>query len=276
MSLFISSLNSGSNGNCYYVGNSTEAVLVDAGISCKETEKRMKRLGLSMDKVKAIFVSHEHSDHIRGIPVLAKKYSLPVYATPGTIRKSYFGFGKNTLINYSAAVPVQIGSLSITAFPKLHDAADPHSFVVECNGTRVGVLTDIGAVCGHVEQHFNSCHAVFLESNYDEEMLHNGKYPIHLKRRISGGEGHLSNIQALQLFKLKKGPQLQTIILSHLSRENNCPQLVRDLFAEHADGVQVVVASRYEETPVFSVAGEIAAGESLLFSGSRPGQIALF
>src|SRR5687768_116180 len=102
MSLFITSLNSGSNGNCYYVGNDTEAILVDAGISCRETEKRMKRLGLSMDKVQAIFVSHEHSDHIRGIPVLAKKYSLPVYITPGTLRYCNFNLEPQVVHTFSA------------------------------------------------------------------------------------------------------------------------------------------------------------------------------
>lgn len=277
MSLFITSLNSGSNGNCYYVGNGSEAVLVDAGISCREIERRMKRLGLGMEGVKAIFVSHEHSDHIRGIPVLAKKYSLPVYATPRTIRNSFFGFGKNTLVHFSAGIPVNIGSLSILGFPKLHDAADPHSFIVEYNGVRVGVLTDIGAVCGHVEQHFSQCHAVFLESNYDEGMLERGSYPFHLKKRIRGGEGHLSNRQALELFQSKKAPYLQKLILSHLSKENNCPKLVHSLFSSAAEGVEVIVASRYEETPVFNIAAEEQPGvERIVYSGSRPGQIALF
>src|SRR5688572_24911000 len=122
MSLFITSLNSGSNGNCYYVGNDEEAVLVDAGISCKETEVRMRRLGLSMDKVKAIFVSHEHTDHISGIPVLARKYKLPVYITPGTLKNCFFNSRHYPIHLFKAYEPVTIGSLTISGFPKLHDA----------------------------------------------------------------------------------------------------------------------------------------------------------
>src|SRR5690554_1013593 len=141
MSLFISSLNSGSNGNCYYVGNHQEAILIDAGISCRETEKRMNRLGLSMEKVKAIIVSHEHSDHIRGIAVLAKKFRLPVYITSKTLIHSRLNLDHSLVKTFSAAEEIEVGDLRITAFPKHHDAVEPHSFVVECHETRVGVFT---------------------------------------------------------------------------------------------------------------------------------------
>src|SRR3982751_5689500 len=113
MSLFITSLNSGSNGNCYYVGNEKEAVLVDAGISCGEIEKRMKRLGLSMEKIKAVFVSHEHTDHIKGIPVLSKKYKLPVYITPGTLQFGRLYLEKNLIRSFHSYVPVSLGDLSV-------------------------------------------------------------------------------------------------------------------------------------------------------------------
>src|SRR6266498_3260418 len=118
MSLFIASLNSGSNGNCYYIGNDNEAVLIDAGISCREIEKRMKRLGLLIEKVKAIFVSHEHSDHIFGIPVLSNKYRLPVYITSGTLKYSRLSIEKHLIIPFYAYEPVIIGQLSVNAFPK--------------------------------------------------------------------------------------------------------------------------------------------------------------
>lgn len=123
MSLFITSLNSGSNGNCYYIGNEREAVLIDAGISCRETEKRIARLGLSMHKVKAIFVSHEHSDHVSGIPRLASKYQLPVFITPHTLRGARFTGGRFPIQSFQGYEPVWIGELCITAFPKLHDAS---------------------------------------------------------------------------------------------------------------------------------------------------------
>ncbi|HCN83196.1 MAG TPA: MBL fold metallo-hydrolase [Sphingobacteriaceae bacterium] len=252
MSLFITSLNSGSNGNCYYIGNSEEGVLIDAGISCRETEKRMQRLGLSMQMVKAIFVSHEHSDHINGIPVLARKYQLPVYITDSTMQA-----GRLSLAHLSGAYrayePVKIGSLTVTAFPKLHDASEPHSFIVEYKGIKVGVFTDIGLACSHVVDHFKQCHAAFLEANYDEEMLDNGNYPIYLKNRIRNGWGHLSNKQALQLFLDHRPAFMSHLLLSHLSKNNNCPELVGKLFSPHAGNTNVVIASRYNETPVYCI-----------------------
>lgn len=255
MPLYITSLNSGSNGNCYYVGNAQEAVLVDAGLSCRQIEVRMKRLGLSLQLVKAIFVSHEHSDHISGISQLAYKYQLPVYITGPTLRSARFtklGFPTRSL---QADEPVWVGDLLVTAFPKEHDAADPHSFLITGQGVNVGVFTDIGVACEQIVHHFRQCHAVFLEANYDENMLETGRYPYFLKQRIRGGKGHLSNQQALELLKTHKPDFLSHILLSHLSKENNCPQLVQELFAPHVDRTELIVASRHAETPVYTVEG---------------------
>ncbi|WP_114781260.1 MBL fold metallo-hydrolase [Botryobacter ruber] len=281
MQLYITSLNSGSNGNCYYIGNEREAVLVDAGISCRETERRMKRLGLSMHKVKAIFVSHEHSDHIKGIPVLAKKYRLPVYITPETYRYSRLDLEQVEVLPFQAHEPVQIGHLTVTAFPKFHDAADPHSFMVSCGGTNVGVFTDIGAPCDHVMRHLSQCHAAFLEANYDEELLERGHYPYYLKKRIRGGRGHLSNRQALALFTACKPEFMSHVLLSHLSKDNNCPKLVQELFTTHASGTAVVVASRFEETPVFNIScthvpASKAAAVAMVAGAEKPRQLQLF
>ncbi|MBC7903148.1 MAG: MBL fold metallo-hydrolase, partial [Gemmatimonadaceae bacterium] len=130
MSLQIASINSGSNGNCYYIGNNTEAVLIDAGISCREVEKRMERMGLNINKVKAIFISHEHTDHIFGLPVISRKYKLPVYITGNTLKGGKQKIEPSQVYHFSAYQPVTIGEITITAFPKHHDAADPHSFIV--------------------------------------------------------------------------------------------------------------------------------------------------
>lgn len=253
MSLYITSLNSGSNGNCYYIDNDKEAILVDAGISCREIEKRMKRLGLSMQKIKAVFVSHEHSDHIKGIPALAKKYQLPVYITEAALFHSGCVLDKHLVVPFVVNEPIVIGGLCAIAFPKLHDASDPCSFVVACNGIKVGIFTDIGEPCKHVIHHFKKCHAAFLEANYDDEMLEKGNYPYHLKKRIKGGKGHLSNKQALELFKTHRPEYMSHLLLSHLSKNNNCPRLVQQLFDEHAGGVKMIVASRFEETAVYHV-----------------------
>jgi len=258
MALSFTSLNSGSNGNCYYIENQQDAILVDAGITCRETEKRMERLGLSMSKVKAIFVSHEHSDHIRGIPVIAKKYDLPVYITVGTLKKSGFNLDGRLLKTFTAHEAVQIGELEITAFPKFHDAFDPHSFIVSCNGIKVGVFTDIGSPCEHVIRYFSDCHAAFLEANYDDDMLENGRYPYHLKLRIRGGNGHLSNKQALDLF-CNNGTHMSHILLSHLSRDNNNPDLVLKMFKNRSLGTEIVVASRDKESKVYHIKNSTSA-----------------
>lgn len=255
MSLYIASINSGSNGNCYYVGNEEEAVLIDAGLSCRETEKRMARMGLSLQKVKGLFISHEHSDHISGVEVISKKYNIPVFITPDTLRGCRIAIKEHLNFSFAAYQPVQVGGLSVTAFPKRHDAAHPHSFIVSGNGVNIGVLTDIGLGCAHVKENFSYCHAAFLEANYDEQMLAEGHYPYHLKKRISGDEGHLSNAQALELFVNHKSSYLSHLLLSHLSKENNCPQKAQELFSSHAGTTHVAVASRYQESEVYYIEG---------------------
>ena len=251
---------------------------MDAGISCRETERRMQRLRLSMSKVKAIFVSHEHTDHIRGIPVLADKYQLPVYITPGTLKHCPIHSDTHQIKSFHANQPVIIGNLHIIAFPKLHDAVEPHSFVVACSGVRVGVFTDIGAPCTHLAHHFKACHAAFLEANYDEELLEKGRYPHQLKNRIRGGKGHLSNKQALQFFLTHRSAFMSHLILSHLSQENNCPDLVDQLFSQHAGGVQISVATRFEETPVYLISGrkEIYESSDAIIVVKQPVQMSLF
>ncbi len=253
MSLYICSLNSGSNANCYYVGNNSEAVLIDAGLSCRETEKRMMALGLSMSLVKAIFVSHEHSDHITGIAALSKKYRLPVYITNATYKNCNIPVEPVLIQNFKANCPVTIGNLLITPFSKSHDADDPHSFIISSNNIHIGVITDIGYACKQVIRYFKQCDAVFLESNYCAEMLANGNYPYHLKRRISSDKGHLSNDQALELFNQYRSQKLSLLILSHLSKNNNSPELVGKIFSAHARNTKIIVASRYHATEIFKV-----------------------
>ena len=253
MALFITSLNSGSNGNCYYIANDTEAVLVDAGLSCKETEKRMQILGHCMSKVKAIFISHEHTDHIKGVESIAEKFALPVYLTEATAQRGRLHF-KKELINYFAGYqPVTIGNLEVTAFPKFHDAIDPHSFIITGNGITIGVFTDIGVSCQHVTKHFSQCHAAFLEANYDEVLLDNGSYPAFLKNRIRGGNGHLSNKQALEIFTTHRPAFMSHLLLSHLSQDNNCPVTVHKLFNEQSKGTKIIVASRLEQTALYTI-----------------------
>jgi phosphoribosyl 1,2-cyclic phosphodiesterase len=277
MAVYICSLNSGSNANCYYIGNGEEAVLIDAGLSCRETEKRMKVSGLLMSAVKAVFVSHEHSDHITGIPSLSKKYQLPVYITHATVNNSRIPIDTHLIKNFSAGRAVSIGALQITAFSKSHDADDPHSFMVSGGGVNISVITDIGYACRQVIKYFKQSDAAFLEANYCADMLENGNYPPYLKRRISSNKGHLSNDQALELFNKHKSDKLRLLILSHLSKNNNSPVLVEKIFRAAAGHTKVIVASRYKASEVFKIEpGTIAKTLSERKAPAKKSQLSLF
>jgi phosphoribosyl 1,2-cyclic phosphodiesterase len=256
MSLFLASLNSGSNGNCYYVGNETDAVLVDAGISCREIEKRLAILGLDHGRIRAIFVTHEHTDHIRGIEVFARKHGITVCISPGTFLNSGMRIEKRLVRLFADESVIALGSLEIHPFRKTHDASDPFSFTVSGNGVRIAVITDIGHCCDNVAYHFAHSDAAILESNYDPYLLHNGRYPFHLRRRISGGRGHISNDQALELFLAHRSERLSHLILGHLSQDNNSPDIVYGMFSEKAGKTLIHVASRHEPSPVFHIIGQ--------------------
>lgn len=275
MSVLVASLNSGSNGNCYYVGHADAGILIDAGISCRETEKRLKRLGLSVRKIKAIFITHEHGDHIHGVGALSRKYKLPVYLSKETYHHGFLDL-KNEFVHFIQPfefIPVE--DFIITPLPKQHDAADPCSFSVERAGVVVGVFTDLGKPCEHTIEWFQKCHAAFLESNYDESMLENGSYPPLLKQRIRGDFGHLSNEQALQLFVNHRPAFMSHLFLSHLSRENNSPKLVRELFELHAGPTTIVVASRTRETKLYHIRKN-APGRANSIATREETQLSLF
>ncbi len=254
MALNIASLNSGSNGNCYYVGSQDEAVLIDAGITCRETENRMERIGLSFEKVRAIFISHEHTDHTRGVEVISRRYGIPVYLTANTLEHSKLNIEAGLIRLLSPGEKVSIGELVVHAFSKRHDAIEPLSFTVSGGRVIIGVLTDIGSACKNVVQNFKACNAVFLEANYDEIMLDEGSYPVFLKNRIKSDHGHLSNLQALDLFTRHRHPNLSHLLLSHLSKDNNDPRRVLELFRKYAGNTKIEIASRFEESPVYTIA----------------------
>lgn len=215
---------SGSNGNCYYVGNEEEAILIDAGLSFKQLLGRMVSKGIDPRKVKALFVTHEHGDHIRGARVLSKRLDVPVYMTTGTFRGAFKTWKPLSFTAIEAMECIQIGDFTVWPVSKQHDASDPVSFRIDYQGISIGVFTDIGTPCDRVRHHLRQCHALFLETNYDHDLLMNGPYPYYLKSRISSDVGHLSNLQAYDLLSACAHPDLQCVFLSHLSAENNTPE----------------------------------------------------
>lgn len=277
MDLFFASLNSGSNGNAYYIGSEKEAVLVDAGISCREIEKRMKSLSLEMHNLRAVFISHEHADHIKGLAVLAHKYAIPVYVSARTRKELHLKLPREQVFHFENEQPVSLGDIRVLPFDKHHDAVDPYSFIVSYREHHIGVFTDIGQPCEKLIHYFGQCHAAFLESNYDEEMLERGNYPQVLKKRIRGGKGHLSNRQALELFEKHRPPHLSHLLLSHLSQHNNRPELAMAGFESHlSSGIQISVAPRYQASAVFSVAKQCPVPLSVYRAKIPGNQLSLF
>lgn len=250
----ICAIASGSNGNCYYIGNETEAILIDAGITCKQILNRMAEKNLDPKKIKAIFISHEHSDHVRGVRVLGKKLDVPAYMTKGTYSSLYFTHQPIACQYIIPGESIRVGSLVIHPFLKNHDGNEPTSFRIEYQGINIGVFTDIGTPCPNVISHLSKCHALFLETNYDEKMLWDGSYPYHLKKRIFSDVGHLSNKQAFELLKNYGGDNLSCVFLSHLSAENNTPQKAFEEMAPLCVKFTIKLTSRIQAGEVFEIA----------------------
>jgi phosphoribosyl 1,2-cyclic phosphodiesterase len=227
----VAALASGSSGNCFYIEDdrSETAVLIDAGISTKQISLRLAMLGLTTEKIKGIFITHEHGDHVKGADVFARRFQVPIFATKKTI-KSRFLCSDNSLIK---AVKnndmVKIGGARVQAFAKQHSAADPISFTILAH-KRVSVITDAGHACKNIIDHVGAADFLFLESNHDPEMLENGPYPEYLKEWIASNYGHLSNAAAGHCVREHASQRLRHIVLSHLSETNNTLELALATF----------------------------------------------
>ncbi len=224
--LRFASLGSGSRGNSTVVEWAQGALLVDCGFSVKETELRLLRLGKMAKDITAILVTHEHSDHIKGVAALARRHQLPVFITPGTYYSRDMGeLPQLNLIH--AYTPFVIDGLSVTPVAVPHDAREPAQFVFEYAGLRLGILTDLGSITPHVEASYQACDALLLEANHDPVMLASGRYPPSLKQRVGGQWGHLSNQQAAGFLRRLNTLQLQHLVVAHISQQNNSLDLAR-------------------------------------------------
>lgn len=224
------SIASGSSGNCIYAGTENTHVLVDAGISAKRIEKGLFEVGLKPKELAGIFITHEHSDHVKGLGVLGKKFEIPIYATEGTIKEIQKMKGMEQYPGelYRAVKPdvdVLVGDLTVKPFHIDHDAADPVAYRIQGENKSLAVATDLGHFNQYTIDHLLDLDAVLLEANHDLRMLETGPYPWYLKRRIMGDFGHLSNENAGRLINCILNDRLKHILLGHLSKENNLPEL---------------------------------------------------
>ncbi|WP_084155935.1 MBL fold metallo-hydrolase [Halomonas halocynthiae] len=235
--LFFASLGSGSQGNATLVSDGITRVLVDCGFTLKETEQRLARLGVSACQLDAILVTHEHGDHIGGVGPLARRYKLPVYLTPGTWRAGKLGrIAPQQLFWITPQQRFALVSLTIDPITVPHDAREPVQFCFSTDACRLGLLTDLGHASAHVISAFRGCDALLLECNHDTQLLQEGPYPASLKRRVGGRWGHLANRQAAQLLQQLGLDRLQHIVCSHLSEQNNRPELVLESLCPLLDG----------------------------------------
>ena len=249
------SLFSGSSGNCFYIDAGDEKILIDAGVSARRISCALKALGSSLDDISAIFLTHEHIDHTRGLETISKNHTVPIHATVGTARAIVRSPSSPLIENlyaYRDCFSVGIGALNVSSFPTSHDAAQPVGYTVEKNGVRIGFCTDTGCITETIRENLASCRAAVIESNHDERLLLLGSYPYQLKMRILSEIGHLSNDAAANLASFLSQNGTTSLLLAHLSRENNSPEIALDTVKRAVgNGVRVVAASPDETTELF-------------------------
>ena len=261
------SIASGSSGNCIYAGTDTTHILVDAGISARRIEKGLSEVGLKATELSAICITHEHSDHIKGLGVLARKYEVPIYGTEGTLReisktKSLGEYPEELLHPVLPDVDFSVGDMTVQPFHIDHDAADPVAYRIHSGTKSIAVATDLGHYNQYTIDHLLDLDAVLLESNHDIRMLETGPYPYYLKRRILGDFGHLSNENAGRLLNCILNDRLKYILLGHLSKENNMPELAYETVRLEVDmgdspyqasDFRMAVAKRDEMSEILTV-----------------------
>jgi phosphoribosyl 1,2-cyclic phosphodiesterase len=245
MTIQFASLGSGSKGNATVVKSNHALLLIDCGFTIKETERRLQLLGHQPSDITAILVTHEHSDHIKGVGPFARKYQLPVYLTHGT--GQYHGLKKiDALHAINISQTFTLADIDITPVTVPHDAREPCQFVFRSNKKTFGLLTDLGSITPHIIKQYQQCDALMLECNHCLQMLSMGPYHASLKQRVAGQWGHLNNHQSANLLRHIETERLQHLVISHISEQNNTAELARSTIAEvYGDKPSLITADQH-------------------------------
>lgn len=263
----IGSIASGSDGNCIYIGSENTHLLVDTGISGRRIVKGLEEYGITIKEIAGILITHEHIDHIKGIGVLARKYGIPVYGTKGTIHaiqmKKSTGTIDDSLFNpIEKNQPFVIGDIELYGFSVSHDAEDPVAYCLKGDQKKIAIVTDLGYYDNRILEELQGLDAILLEANHDENLVEVCSYTYQLKRRILGERGHLSNVNAGRLIQKIFHEKMQRIILGHLSKDNNTPELAYEtvrleltMSATHKEGFEypIMVAKRSSVTELIEL-----------------------
>ena len=253
-------LGSGSEGNSTLVEAEGVSVLIDAGFSGKDIERRLVQVGVAPESLAAIVITHDHGDHTRGMGVLSRRFDVPIYLTEKTHRAcASLLSGEEQVVAYGSTRPFKIGPFEVEPFLTVHDAADPVGITVKHleTGSKMGVATDLGRPTAAVRAKLKECHVLILESNHDEALLWNGPYPWSVKQRIASSHGHLSNRASANLAREVHHEQLAAIVLAHLSESCNDPGLAKSVMEHMLDRIrfrgQLVVAQQNDPIEPFDV-----------------------
>ncbi len=224
------SIASGSSGNCIYVGSNQTNLLVDAGVSAKRIENGLSGIDIMPDTIQGILITHEHSDHVQGLGILARRYHIPIYATYETAKaiqniKSLGAISEELFHHIDPNEAFMINDIEVEPFSTSHDASNPVCYTMKSEGHKIGLATDLGKYDDYILSKLDSSDILFIEANHDVNMLMVGKYPYYLKQRILGDRGHLSNETSADLISKLIHPNLKHILLAHLSKENNYEEL---------------------------------------------------
>ncbi|MCM1253596.1 MAG: MBL fold metallo-hydrolase [Clostridium sp.] len=261
------SIASGSSGNCIYVGSDATHLLIDAGISGKRIEEGTAALGLHLSQIDAIFITHEHADHISGLGVLARKYGIPIYATPGTIQAIQQTASLGTIDDglfhiIHADEKCMVKDMALYPIQTSHDAVEPVAYRISHDKKKIGIITDLGCYTDYTVECLKDLNVLYVEANHDIHMLQAGPYPYYLKQRILSDRGHLSNEASGKLLSRLLNDDMQAIMLGHLSKDNNLPELAYETVKVEimmsdtkyqADDFPIYIAKRSEVSQMIEI-----------------------